>query len=104
MGVESDRIEEGEHAGLRLFSQEEVWGLDLDLMLENQKKAQICEGMDCNGGLSDERRKRSGLGLPHRPFPAGDSTDVLFLLSRGSVPLRPLNVASRMTFAFSFQG
>lgn len=86
MGVESDRIEEGEHAGLGLFSQEEVWGLDLDLMLENQKKAQICEGMDCNGGLSDERRKRSGLGLPHRPFPAGDWTDVLFYYHGAASP------------------
>ncbi|WVW83543.1 hypothetical protein I302_105564 [Kwoniella bestiolae CBS 10118] len=57
MGAEPDRIDVGEHAGLRLFSQEEVRGLKLmrDLSPENQKLAQLNEGMDCQHGLADDR-------------------------------------------------
>jgi hypothetical protein len=57
MGAEPDRIDVGEHAGLRLFSQEEIRGLNLmrDLSEENKKKAQISEGMDTAGGLPEDR-------------------------------------------------
>lgn len=57
MGAEPDRIDVGPHAGLRLFSQEEIRGLNLmrDLSPENQKKAQVCEGMDSSSGLPEDR-------------------------------------------------
>jgi hypothetical protein len=57
MGAEPDRIDVGEHAGLRLFSQEEIRGLNLmrGLDPENQKKAQISVGLDASSGLSDDR-------------------------------------------------
>ncbi|WVQ61879.1 uncharacterized protein L199_000012 [Kwoniella botswanensis] len=57
MGAEPDRIDVGEHAGLRLFSQEEIRGLTLmrDLSSENQKLAQLNEGMDCQHGLAEDR-------------------------------------------------
>jgi hypothetical protein len=57
MGAEPDRIDVGPHAGLRLFSQEEIRSLNLmrDLSPENQKKAQVCEGMDSSSGVPDDR-------------------------------------------------
>ncbi|KIR30669.1 hypothetical protein I307_04560 [Cryptococcus deuterogattii 99/473] len=57
MGAEPDRIDVGPHEGLRLFSQEEIRGLNLmrDLSPENQKRAQISEGMDCASGLPEDR-------------------------------------------------
>jgi hypothetical protein len=57
MGAEPDRIDVGEHAGLRLFSQEEVRALNLmrELNSENQNKAQISEAMDAKGGLPEDR-------------------------------------------------
>lgn len=55
MGAEPDRIDEGPHAGLRLFSQEEVRGLNLmrSLSGENQKRAQLNE--DMVEGLAEDR-------------------------------------------------
>ncbi|OXH32643.1 hypothetical protein J008_03236 [Cryptococcus neoformans] len=57
MGAEPDRIDVGPHAGLRLFSQEEVRALTLmrDLNEENQKLAQLCEGMDRAHGIPEHR-------------------------------------------------
>ncbi|OXG29198.1 hypothetical protein C349_00832 [Cryptococcus neoformans var. grubii Br795] len=57
MGAEPDRIDVGPHEGLRLFSQEEIRALNLmrDLSPENQKRAQISEGMDCASGLPEDR-------------------------------------------------
>ncbi|WRT64445.1 uncharacterized protein IL334_001377 [Kwoniella shivajii] len=57
MGAEPDRIDVGEYEGLRLFSQEEIRGLNLmrDLSSENQARAQISEGMDCQHGLPEDR-------------------------------------------------
>lgn len=57
MGAEPDRIDVGEHAGLRLFSQEEIRGLNLmrSLSAENQRMAQISEGMTPSEGLSEDR-------------------------------------------------
>lgn len=59
MGAEPDRIDEGPHAGLRLFSQEEIHALNLmrDLSPENQKRAQVSEVMDSKGphGLPEDR-------------------------------------------------
>ncbi|GHJ86199.1 hypothetical protein NliqN6_2601 [Naganishia liquefaciens] len=55
MGAEPDRIDEGPHAGLRLFSQEEIRGLNLmrSLSQENQKRAQLNEHMV--EGLAEDR-------------------------------------------------
>lgn len=57
MGAEPDRIDTGPHAGLRLFRDEECRALDLmrSLSLENQKQAQISEGMDPDHGLQEDR-------------------------------------------------
>jgi hypothetical protein len=57
MGAEPDRIDVGPHAGLRLFSQEEIRGLDLmrGLSVENQTLAQLSEGMDTAHGLPEDR-------------------------------------------------
>ncbi|BGO94600.1 hypothetical protein NBRC10512_004972 [Rhodotorula toruloides] len=57
MGAEPDRIDVGPHAGLRLFSQEEIRGLNLmrSLSEENQKKAQISVGMTMSEGLAEDR-------------------------------------------------
>ena len=57
MGAEPDRIDVGEHEGLRLFSQEELRGLNLmrDLSGENQRKAQISVGMTTAEGLAEDR-------------------------------------------------
>lgn len=57
MGAEPDRIDVGPHAGLRLFSQEEIRGLNLmrRLSVENQEKAQISVGMTTAEGLPDDR-------------------------------------------------
>ncbi|BEI90291.1 uncharacterized protein CcaverHIS019_0303610 [Cutaneotrichosporon cavernicola] len=53
MGAEPDRIDVGPHAGLRLFKREEIGGLNLtrSLSAENQRRAQIYEGMTCDEGL-----------------------------------------------------
>lgn len=53
LGAEPDRIDVGPHAGLRLFSQEEVRGLNLMRALTpaNQAQAQLCKGMDPTHGL-----------------------------------------------------
>ena len=55
MGAEPDRIDVGPHAGLRLFTQEEIRGLNLmrDLGVENQKTAQLNE--DMVEGLAEDR-------------------------------------------------
>jgi hypothetical protein len=55
MGAEPDRIDAGPHAGLRLFSQEEIRSLNLmrDLSPVNQKKAQLNE--DMVHGLAEDR-------------------------------------------------
>jgi len=55
MGAEPDRIDVGPHAGLRLFGQEEIQGLNLmrDLDPANQKKAQLNE--DMVQGLAEDR-------------------------------------------------
>jgi hypothetical protein len=47
MGAEPDRIDEGPHVGLRLFSHEEIEALNLmrGLDPELQKKAQLSKGM-----------------------------------------------------------
>jgi hypothetical protein len=47
MGAEPDRIDEGPHAGLRLFSHEEVEGLNImrSQPSELQGKAQLSKGM-----------------------------------------------------------
>lgn len=62
MGAEPDRIDVGPHAGLRLFSQEEIRGLNLmrDLSKENQKLAQVsvamtCDDVDGHKGLPEDR-------------------------------------------------
>lgn len=57
MGAEPDRIDVGPHAGLRLFSQEEIRGLNLmrSLSEENQRRAQISEGMTTAEGLPEDR-------------------------------------------------
>ena len=57
MGAEPDRIDVGPHEGLRLFSQEEIRGLNLmrDLSSENQGKAQISIGMTTAEGLAEDR-------------------------------------------------
>lgn len=57
MGAEPDRIDVGPYEGLRLFSQEEIRSLNLmrDLSPENQKLAQINEGMTCDEGLAEDR-------------------------------------------------
>lgn len=57
MGAEPDLIDVGPHAGLRLFSQEEVRALTLmrDLSEENRKLAQLCEGMDLAHGIPEHR-------------------------------------------------
>ncbi|KAH8088611.1 hypothetical protein HD553DRAFT_181223 [Filobasidium floriforme] len=55
MGAEPDRIDTGPHAGTRLFTQEEIRGLDLmrDLSEENRKKAQV--NVDMKEGLGEGR-------------------------------------------------
>jgi hypothetical protein len=55
MGAEPDRIDVGPHAGLRLFTQEEIRGLNLmrDLSAENQSTAQLNE--DMVEGLAEDR-------------------------------------------------
>ncbi|KAI5455344.1 hypothetical protein NCC49_000158 [Naganishia albida] len=55
MGAEPDRIDEGPHEGLRLFSQEEVRGLNLmrGLSAENQARAQV--NADMVKGLPEDR-------------------------------------------------
>jgi len=55
MGAEPDRIDVGPHAGLRLFTQEEIRGLNLmrDLSVENQSTAQLNE--DMVEGLAEDR-------------------------------------------------
>lgn len=57
MGAEPDRIDKGPHKGLRLFREEETKGLQLmqSLSSQNQKLAQLCEGMDTKSGLSADR-------------------------------------------------
>ncbi|GAA5854789.1 hypothetical protein JCM8547_004072 [Rhodosporidiobolus lusitaniae] len=77
MGAEPDRIDVGPHAGLRLFSHEEIRGLTLmrDLSEENQKKAQLNEGMTTAEGLADDRwnpfdeRHLAGAGQDNRIVP-----------------------------------
>lgn len=56
-GAEPDRIDVGPHEGLRLFSQEEIRGLNLmrGLSEENQAKAQLNEGMTTAEGLAEDR-------------------------------------------------
>jgi len=57
MGAEPDRIDVGPHAGLRLFSQEEIRGLKLmrSLSPQNQQVAQTYEGMTTAEGLPEDR-------------------------------------------------
>ena len=55
MGAEPDRIDEGPHAGTRLFTQEEIRGLDLmrGLSEENKERAQV--NVDMKEGLGEDR-------------------------------------------------
>jgi hypothetical protein len=55
MGAEPDRIDTGPHAGTRLFTQEEIRGLDLmrDLSEENKERAQV--NVDMKEGLGEDR-------------------------------------------------
>ena len=57
MGAEPDCIDEGLHAGLRLFREEETQGLALmqGLSPENQKRAQISAAMHPDQGLDSDR-------------------------------------------------
>lgn len=80
MGAEPDRIDTGPHAGLRLFSQEEIRGLNLmrGLSEENQKKAQLNVGMTTADGLAEDR---------WNPF---DERCVRLLPAFRAIPLTPL--------------
>lgn len=77
-GAEPDRIDEGPHEGLRLFSHEEIEGLNLmrDLSPENQKKAQLSVGMGSDD-LPDDRwnpfdeRNLGGARQDNRVVPYG---------------------------------
>jgi len=55
MGAEPDRIDEGPHAGLRLFRAEEMESLKLmqSLPKELQEKATLSKGMDGKSLASD---------------------------------------------------
>jgi hypothetical protein len=55
MGAEPDRIDTGPHAGTRLFTQEEIRGLDLmrGLSEENKERAQV--NVDMKEGLGEDR-------------------------------------------------
>jgi hypothetical protein len=55
MGAEPDRIDEGPHKGTRLFTQEEIRGLDLmrDLSEGNKERAQV--NVDMKEGLGEDR-------------------------------------------------
>jgi hypothetical protein len=55
MGAEPDRIDEGPHKGTRLFTQEEIGGLNLmrDLSEGNRKRAQV--NVDMKEGLGEDR-------------------------------------------------
>ncbi|ORY73628.1 hypothetical protein BCR35DRAFT_322010 [Leucosporidium creatinivorum] len=57
LGAEPDRIDVGPYEGLRLFSQEEIRGLNLmrGLSAENHVKAQLNEGMTTAEGLAEDR-------------------------------------------------
>lgn len=80
MGAEPDRIDVGEHKGLRLFNKEEIHVLNLmrDLSPENQKKAQLNEGMTSAEGLAEDRwnpfdeRHLGGAHQDNRVIPFGE--------------------------------
>jgi len=89
LGAEPDRIDTGPHAGTRLFSQEEIRGLNLMRSLSdvNRTSAQISEmmvpfkeGEDVNGrkGLPEDRwnpfdeRHLGGAHQDNRIVPYGE--------------------------------
>lgn len=80
MGAEPDRIDEGQHAGLRLFSHEEVEALNLMRALspEAQKKAQLSKGMSGDDLPEDrwnpfDERHLGGARQDNRVVPYGES-------------------------------
>jgi hypothetical protein len=56
MGAEPDRIDEGEHDGLRLFSHEEIPALELMRGLSDELKAKACINEDLVEGLAEKDR------------------------------------------------
>ena len=80
MGAEPDRIDAGPHAGLRLFSNEEVEGLNLmrGLAPAQQGKAQLSAGMDGDHLPEDrwnpfDERHLGGARQDNRVVPYGAS-------------------------------
>jgi hypothetical protein len=78
MGAEPDRIDEGEHAGLRLFRTEELEALQLmqGLPPDLQEKATLSVGMDGNSLASDrwnpfDERHLGGARQDNRIVPFG---------------------------------
>jgi hypothetical protein len=79
-GAEPDSIDVGPHAGLRLFKEEEQYSLKLmqSLSPENQKKAQLNEGMTAQEGLAEDRwnpfdeRHLGGARQDNRTVPFGE--------------------------------
>lgn len=79
MGAEPDRIDEGEHKGLRLFTTEELESLKLmqSLSQELQKKATLSVGMDGSSLSSDrwnpfDERHLGGARQDNRVLPLGE--------------------------------
>jgi len=78
MGAEPDRIDEGPHAGLRLFRAEEMESLKLmqTLPKELQDKATLSKGMDGNSLAADrwnpfDERHLGGARQDNRIVPYG---------------------------------
>jgi hypothetical protein len=78
MGAEPDRIDEGPHAGLRLFRAEEMESLKLmqSLPKELQDKATLSKGMDGNSLAADrwnpfDERHLGGARQDNRIVPYG---------------------------------
>lgn len=79
-GAEPDAIDVGPHAGLRLFKVEEEYSLKLmqSLSPENQKKAQLNEGMTAQEGLAEDHwnpfdeRHLGGARQDNRTVPYGE--------------------------------
>jgi hypothetical protein len=55
MGAEPDRIDDGPHAGLRLFSHEEIPALELMRGLSPELQEKACLNKGLVEGLSDDR-------------------------------------------------
>ena len=78
MGAEPDRIDEGPHAGLRLFQTEEMESLNLmqSLPKELQEKATLSKGMDGKSLAADrwnpfDERHLGGARQDNRAVPYG---------------------------------